>query len=699
MGNRYDIGVSVRKIIAAFTFSALLCACSADNAGDAVSPDRSVPLPPSQIQLAAGLTHFESCAPFLRHVKANAVDMVGPWGIGDGFFPETMDGEMLRGSPEAVADSVSGTDSASGASKAEFSTTNIQEAGVDEPDIVKTDGRRVVALVENELHVIDVAGQQIRELGELQFEKFWAQDMFLSGDRVVIFGQMDGTTTPSHRSKISHPGWYSPITTLISVDISEPTPRITRRLHIDGNYLSSRLVDNAARIVIQSSPIGLEWFYPDGSGLRAERQAEEKNRQLIKDSTIDNWVPWFALENSEGHLLKEGTLTSCQRIYHPSSNSGLQMLNIVTVDLGEELFEEQIASTSVLADGQTVYSSQNNLYVATTEWFDERQLETDRETSSNQGPAVTTRIHKFDISDPTTTLYRSSGQVPGTVLNQYSISEYDDHLRVATTDHGWWSRSGNSISESYVTVLKEVDGGLSEIGQVDNIGRGERIYAVRFLGDIATVVTFRQTDPLYTIDLSQPQSPKVLGELKILGYSAYLHPVADNLLLGVGQDARDTGQTLGTQVSLFDISDLSKPVRVDQWQLPGGTSEIEFNARAFLHWPNENLFVLPVTTHHIANPDGDAFSGAIALELNGRSLQERGRITHLKSDPKVRCERWVEERENETEVERQHCWVDFDWRARIQRSLVIGDQVHSLSSLGLLTSDLKTLQPLSFLTF
>jgi len=603
-----------------------------------------------------------------------------------------MEAEMLRGSPQAIADA------APSVPEVEYSTTNIQEAGVDEPDIVKTDGRRIIALVDNTLHVIDATGKRLHQLGEFQFKKFWAQDMFLSGDRVVVFGQMHDTT-PLLRSIHPQPGWYSPITTLISVDISKKKPRITRRLHIDGNYISSRLVSNAARIVIQSNPTGLEWVFPNGSGLRAEREAKEQNRQLIKESTIDNWVPWFALEDSEGQLLKEGTLTTCERIYHPASNSGLQMLNIVTVDLGEELFEKQLASTSVLADGQTVYSSTNNLYVATTEWFDERQLRADRETSSDQPPTIKTRIHKFDISDPTNTLYRSSGQVIGTVLNQYSMSEHNDHLRVATTNHGWWSPQPEVTSESFVTVLKETDSGLSEVGRVGNIGKGERIYAVRFLGDIATVVTFRQTDPLYTIDLSQPESPKVLGELKIMGYSAYLHPITDNLLLGVGQDASDIGQRLGTQVSLFDISDLSKPIRVDQWQLPGGTSEIEYNARAFLYWPNESLFVLPITTHQIATPDGDAFSGAIALELNGQTLGERGRITHLKSDPKVTCQRWLEEREDETEIERQHCWADFDWRGTIRRSLVIDDEIHSLSSLGLLTSDLETLKPLSFLAF
>jgi len=682
----------VKKMIMALLCSLSLSACGADNRDNALLPDQSVSLSPSQIQLTSALTPFKSCDPFLRHVKANALEMVGPWGVGGGDFPVTMEAEMMRDTAEAMADD------STAAPKTQYSTTNIQEAGVDEPDIIKTDGQRIVALVENKLHVLDATGEQLRQSGELRFDNFWAQDMFLSGDRVVVFGQMHETTT-THKLSVSRlPGWYSPITTLMSVDISKPAPQITRRLHIDGSYISSRLVDNSARIVIQSSPTGLQWFYPEGSGLRAERDAEEKNRQLIKESTIDNWVPWFILESGAGALLQEGTLTSCERVYHPSSNSGLQMLNIVTVDLGEELFEEQLGSTSVLADGQTVYSSQQNLYVATTEWIDERTLRLDPQANP-ENRQVSTRIHKFDISDPATTEYRSSGQVTGTVLNQYSMSEFKGHLRVATTDHGWWSREEEPVSQSYVTILEETGEVLTEIGRVGNLGKGERIYAVRFLGNLATVVTFRQTDPLYTIDLSLPQSPKVLGELKIMGYSAYLHPITENLVIGVGQDALETGRTTGTQVSLFDISDLSKPARIDQWQLPGGSSETEYNARAFLHWPAEDLFVLPVATHQIMNPDGQAFAGAVALELNGRSLEERGRITHLKSDPQVNCQRWIEEHENETEVEKQHCWSEFDWRGTIKRALIIDDQIHTVSSLGILSSDLKTMKPLSFLAF
>ena len=174
----------MRKIITALTCSLLLNACGVDNRDNALGPDQSVALSPSQIQLTSALTSFESCDPFLRHVKANALDMVGPWGVEGGYFPVVMESEILRDSPEVAA-----TDSTS-VSETQYSTTNIQEAGVDEPDIIKTDGQRIVALVENKLHVLDATGEQLRQSGELQFDNFWAHDMFLSGDRVVVFGQI-----------------------------------------------------------------------------------------------------------------------------------------------------------------------------------------------------------------------------------------------------------------------------------------------------------------------------------------------------------------------------------------------------------------------------------------------------------------------------------------------------------------------------
>ena len=222
-----------------------MSACTGDGRGNASDPDQSVALPTSQIQLASALTPFESCEPFLRHIKDNALNMVSAWGVAGSYFPAVMEGEMLRDAvPETMA-----LDSKS-SSQTQYSTTNIQEAGVDEPDIIKTDGQRIVALLENRLHVLKANSGELRQSGELRFPNFWAQDMFLLGDRVVVFGQMAETTTPLLRSQKLAPSWRSPITTLISVDIGKAVPQITSRLHIDGRYISSRLVGNLSLIHI-----------------------------------------------------------------------------------------------------------------------------------------------------------------------------------------------------------------------------------------------------------------------------------------------------------------------------------------------------------------------------------------------------------------------------------------------------------------
>ena len=161
---------------------------------------------------------------------------------------------------------------------------------------------------------------------------------------------------------------------------------------------------------------------------------------------------------------------------------------------------------------------------------------------------MTTAIHKFDISSPLRTEYRGSGTVSGYLLSQWSLSEYRGVLRVVSTETPAWWGNGRE-SESFLTTLRQRGGELVQAGRIGGLGKGERVYAVRFAGDVGYAVTFRQIDPLYTLDLAVPERPRVLGELKIPGYSAYLHPVGEDLLLGIGQDATDEGRPLGTQVS------------------------------------------------------------------------------------------------------------------------------------------------------
>ncbi|MGH9039627.1 MAG: beta-propeller domain-containing protein, partial [Acidimicrobiia bacterium] len=226
-------------------------------------------------------------------------------------------------------------------------------------------------------------------------------------------------------------------------------------------------------------------------------------------------------------------------------------------------------------------------------------------------------------------------------------------------------------------VLEDRAGALETVGAVGGLGRGEQIYAVRFMGPVGYVGTFRQTDPLYTLDLSDPAAPRVVGELKIPGYSAYLHPVGEGLLLGVGQDATDTGRRTGAQVSLFDVSDPAQPRRLDQVDLGQGSSAAEFDHHAFLWWEPKGLAVIPLQTY-----DPEYASVAVGLSVvPGRGLGEAGRVTHPRSVPGGAGK------------------MAFDGYNFIERSLVIDDALFTVSQAGVLASSLDGLADRDWVAF
>ena len=555
----------------------------------------------------------------------------------------------------------------------EYSGTNVQVGGVDEPDMVKTDGERIVVLAEGALIVTDVSGAEPEVIGRLQVGNLSPQSMFLSGDTVLLFGSDWSTFSPALESELDFsPIYQTPTIRLIEVDISGE-PEIVQTMSIDGRYISARMIDDTVRLVLSSGPVGFEWSYPTGSGLRAERKAIDENRQIIMDSTADNWIPYYVVTDADGDVTAEGILFDCDRANHPQEFSGLNMLSVATIDLGNGL--DVVDGTGVLATGDTIYASADSLYVATQNWANIQWAQTFDGTG--QPDSVYTEIHKFDISLSDITTYVASGRVAGYLLNQFAMDEHDGFLRVAsTTSPAWWGEGFES--ESLVTILDEDEGELVEIGSVDGLGETEQIYSVRFLGDVAYVVTFRQTDPLYTIDLSNPREPKVVGELKILGYSAYLHPIGDGLLMGVGQDATDSGRVQGTQVSVFDVSDPSDPTRIDQITLnKGSSSQIEYDHHAFLYWAPSSLAMVPVQQWWWDDNSESAFFGAIGLTVDDDGhLREVRRLAHPGGDD-----------------------GNWDYRAMILRSIVVGDHVYTVSAKGIMKSDLDSLKEVAWLGF
>jgi hypothetical protein len=561
------------------------------------------------------LKAFGSCTGLVRYARRNAVRYAR---------------SMLRRGQD---DSGAGGSEPAGQERAttdDFSGTNVQEQGVDEPDIVKTNGTHAFAIARGALHAVDVRAPAPVVLDSLPLVD-GSHTLLLRGDRALVISSLY-----SAGRALRLPEWL-PSTRLTEVDVSNPGRlRVINTLDVEGDPVSARATGETARIVLRGMPRAL------AGSLAAVRRARSAR-----------WLPRGVLTRRSTGRKRTRRAVACRSVRRTPGFSGLGMLTVLTVDLERGL--PAVDSDALMTDADTVYASTGGLYVATHRWIDSATV---REGEPPEG--VRTAVHRFDASQRGTTTYLSSTEVRGFLLSQWSLSEHAGHLRVAsTTAPAWWG--GGEESESFVTVLSLDGGRMTEVGRVGGLGRGEQIYAVRFIADVGYVVTFRQVDPLYTIDLSTPAAPKVLGELKIRGYSAYLHPVGEDLLLGVGQDATARGRQLGTQLSLFDVSDLSNPTRLHQLTLPGRSSEVEYDHLAFLYWPATGLAVLPVDHW---NEKGPVFVGAAGFRVDRGGIADLGRISHPVKD---------------------------EWRGQIRRSLVVGDRLFTVSEAGILASPLANL--------
>lgn len=539
-----------------------------------------------------GLISPLGCEAVLDYYKQNALKEVTPWGLGgwSHFGP-------VSGVLEAdIAQDSTSSQSRTASSQPSHSTTNIQVEGVDEADIVKTDGNYIYALSGQDLNIIDIG--QISEdnppavVSEVELG-FWATDMLLSlkpkdqgnlSDTLVVLGYGEGNQFR-----------------LVQIDIDDrQEPKMTADLAIDGSYVGVRLADNRVRLVMTSQPLGFEWETPAGSGLRAEDKALEANKEIIRNSELNNWIP--AYKNNLQEDSKPESLMDCSQMLVPNLFSGLNTLSIMTFNASEELSPAGWKAVGLAANGQGIYATADNVYVATTESIDDEADPAESPDEPSSGPVadLKTIIHKFGLeesgseSSAVRPVYLASGEVDGILLNQFSMDEYQGDLRVAVTIDDF----DENAQENHVKVLRPKQGVFEEIGTISGLGINERIFAVRFMGPQAYVVTFERIDPLYTLDLSDPTNPQALGELKITGFSSYLHPVGDNLLLGIGQEADLDGRTQGLQISLFDTSDPTAPRRVSQLMLKdvsdlGGfdalestwsSSPAEHDHRAFLFY-------------------------------------------------------------------------------------------------------------------
>ncbi|KRF37037.1 beta-propeller domain-containing protein [Nocardioides sp. Soil805] len=543
----------------------------------AVTSGPRTPSPSSDLRLAsATLRPATSCEDLLARYVERGVAEVGPygWDTGPIIMFDAMGSarsESAAGAPLPRTTGSSSTDSG----------TNVQEAGVDEPDVVKAAGDLLVRVRDDVLTVHDVSGADVpgaapRLLSSLTLTGLRDGELLVSGDRVVVLGAAEdsaGRSSAGAAAEIPYDGYGAPPRTRVVVlDVSDPgTPRVVDTADYDAELTAARLHtgqgdtgqgDDVVRLVLRTYRPALDFAQPEPG--RGQQAALEHNRRVVRETTLADWLP-----TSDGEQVVD-----CADVAVPTDDdAALGTTTVVALRPTDPDPLDSPASTAVAADAATSYFSPDRFYLATTAtpgwWTAGEPACLDRCVPGSTGGGFgdgTTDLYAFAL-DGIATTFVAGGQVTGTVRDRWAMDFSGDTLRVAvgTTDR---TAGSNTLPANAVITLREDEGGLDEVGRVDGLGVGEDIKAVRWFDDLAIVVTFRQVDPLYAVDLTDPGAPRLLGELKVPGYSDYLHPLGGRRLLGIGQDASADGSLRGAQAALFDVTDLTAPQRLDAVAYP-----------------------------------------------------------------------------------------------------------------------------------
>lgn len=542
---------------------------------------------------------------------------------------------------EGNMESKSSEDSAAGESsqsESNFSETNNQVQGVDEGDIVKTDGSYIYQLTDRTLLI--TKANPVKEMGVVSStnykESMQPHHLFLQKDKLLVIGN---NWSPAHFQEDKQESIASTMpvdgtTVALLYDISDKAnPSLLRHVELEGQYVTSRKIDSTVYLISN--------LYPNYWMLEQGKNPDLRPR--VKDSLTGD----------------ESTPLPMQDIkYFPQSQSPNYTL---LTGMNMEDPEASLHIQSYLGSGDKVYMSKNNLYVAVEKY---------NEDGKSGWASSNTEIYKFSVRDGKIQ-YSSSGNVEGRALNQFSMDEHAGHFRIATTKGEVWNSDSPSSNALYI-----LDGNMKTVGEVTDLARGEQIYSVRFMGDKAYMVTFKQVDPLFVIDTADPKAPKVLGELKIPGFSTYLHPIDEHHLIGFGfetkvvDDNKATNEEprivrQGMKISLFDITDFQHPKETDT-EIIGGAGTHSYlleDHKALLHEPSRNLFGFPISVYR--EKEGSRheldfdYQGALLYEIT----PDKGIV--LKSQ-------LTDEEDQDKEYYEQ-------WEDQIQRLLYIEDQIYTVS--------------------
>lgn len=501
-------------------------------------------------------------------------------------------------------------------SSGSFTGTNLQETGVDESDVIKTDGQRLFVARSRTVRIVDLVGDDApTELSSTDFDAR-IDEMYLTGDTLIVlatrFREYEGPDGGYGRPEILiWPPFYQHVeSVLFRLDVTDSSaPQIVEEVTLDGTLAASRLIDGRLYLVLTIVP-----------------EITEEDASTINPPAVDELLPAVTQAGASRPLVD---WDACWR---PDVYGGTNMTAVVS--LNADNLSEELDSVAVVADAGVVYASQEALYITDTDY-----------TSESSFRPMTT-IHKFTFGDDGLVNYAATGVVPGRPLNPFSLSEYEGDLRVAT--HVWpellpidIAPRGDAVSitinppeqdTNAIYVLSQDGDQLTAVGAIEDIAPGEQIYSARFLGPRGFLVTFRQIDPLFTVDLSDPTNPQLLGELELPGFSNYLHPVGEDLLIGVGEFVDpNTGWTGGVQLALFDVADFTNPALIERLVIgdAGSWTDVNQTHKAFAFLDSQNLLALPITEIEYSGPffRYDAvFEGIRLFEVTAGGFNDRGEL-------------------------------------------------------------------------
>ena len=612
----------------------------------------------------------------------------------------------------------------------DYSSTNIQELGVDEPDIVKTDGKYLYVIANSTIFIINAyPAEEAAIITSISLnETQTPRNLFIKDDRLVII-----TQTYLYRSyaedyddiilkddEINQEGkdeaeedsftdylseyWVDTTTTeIIIYDVStKANPTRVRDIQMKGYYSSARLIDEYIYVITSYNdyePV----LYDEGDSIYIPKiriDGTDRDIGLSHIYYIDspeisktqtqitsvNILNQTEQTNSEVFILGNPSIVyvSLDAIYITNEyyNYNYAFLEEIVDDyilpsLPSELEDEiELVDALSLEDYQKSTVIEWLIYHYINELNDDDKKEIARQIVSQY---ERTTIHKIEIENGQMS-YAAQGSIPGSINNQFSMSEYNGTFRVATTVNGWMLRSYVSSIDTYNNVYV-LDESLNIIGSIEDIAVGESIYSVRFMDTICYLVTYKEIDPFFVIDLEDPTNPTILGELKIPGYSTYLHPYDENHIIGIGMEDNTV------KISLFDVEDVSNPVALDTYEFEAPNeyywmySSSLYEHKAFLFDKAKNLLVLPVSTDYIES--------AYVFTITSSNIKLRGIISHLDTP-------LGEDNISTIEPYESSYWKG-DYRYSITRSLYIEDVIYTFSDAMIQMNDMSTLNEINSL--